>query len=146
MVCPCIRRINRNCTLRWKMTIDYSYRGIPPALMHSYPSPRDVLLSLFQMINLARVHDKCGIKKYWEEKIESHVQRMGNEDLRMKNSALSKCVYVYHRESDLFFDNCCYRITSSIVSLLFPFVLFSSLFSRAGNCKERLGRITEMKR
>ncbi|KAF4108463.1 hypothetical protein G5714_011222 [Onychostoma macrolepis] len=42
------------------------------------------------MINLARVHDKYGLKKYWEEKIESHGQRMGNEDSRMKNSALSK--------------------------------------------------------
>lgn len=102
--------------------------GIPQELMHSYLSPRDVLLSLFQMINLARIHDKYGLKKYWEEKIESHGQRMGNEDSRMKNSALSKCVYVYHRESDLFFDNCCYRITSSIVLLFFPFVTFQAYF------------------
>ncbi|XP_051765725.1 uncharacterized protein LOC127520980 isoform X2 [Ctenopharyngodon idella] len=45
-----------------------------------------------KMINLARIHDKYGVKKFWEEKIESHVQRTGNEDSRMKNSALSKCV------------------------------------------------------
>ncbi|ROL54988.1 hypothetical protein DPX16_5017 [Anabarilius grahami] len=43
-----------------------------------------------KMINLACVHDKYGLKKFWEEKIESHVQRTGNEDSRMKNSALSK--------------------------------------------------------
>ncbi|CAM4728868.1 unnamed protein product [Leuciscus chuanchicus] len=43
-----------------------------------------------KMINLARLHDKYGLKMFWEEKIESHVQRMGNEDSRMNNSALSK--------------------------------------------------------
>ncbi|KAK9968750.1 hypothetical protein ABG768_003058 [Culter alburnus] len=42
------------------------------------------------MINLACIHDKYGLKKFWEEKIESHVQRTGNEDSRLKNSALSK--------------------------------------------------------
>lgn len=129
MVCPCIIRIYRYCMLRWKMTIGYSWEENHKHWCTAInPSPRDVLLSLFQMINLARIHDKYGLKKYWEEKIESHVQRMGNEDSRMKNSALSKCVYVYHRESDLFFDNCCYRITSSIVLLFFPFVTFRAYF------------------
>jgi len=52
------------------------------------------------MINLARLHDKYGLKMFWEEKIESHVERMGNEDSRMNKSALSKCVR-------LFSDDCC---------------------------------------
>ncbi|KAL1267093.1 hypothetical protein QQF64_002768 [Cirrhinus molitorella] len=42
-----------------------------------------------KMINLARVHDKYGVKKFWEEKIESYVERVENEDSRMKSSALS---------------------------------------------------------
>ncbi|RXN03373.1 leucine-rich repeat-containing 2 [Labeo rohita] len=62
-----------------------------------------------QMINLARVHDKYGVKKFWEEKIESHIERTGNEDSRMKSSALSKCV---------FFDNCCRRITHNPTCLV----------------------------
>ncbi|KTG02947.1 hypothetical protein cypCar_00029732, partial [Cyprinus carpio] len=54
-----------------------------------------------KMINLARIHDKYGLKKFWEEKIESHVQRIGNEDSRMKNSALSKCVCLSQRVKSL---------------------------------------------
>ncbi|KAG1927474.1 hypothetical protein F2P79_024230 [Pimephales promelas] len=45
---------------------------------------------VLHMINLARLHDKYGLKMFWEEKIESHVERMGNEDSRMNKSALSK--------------------------------------------------------
>ncbi|XP_056322110.1 protein FAM240C-like [Danio aesculapii] len=42
------------------------------------------------MMNLARIHDKHQLKKFWEQKIESHSERMGNEDCRMKSSALSR--------------------------------------------------------
>ncbi|CAB1318087.1 unnamed protein product [Coregonus sp. 'balchen'] len=39
-------------------------------------------------MSLARIHDKHKLKKYWEEKIESHSDMMGNEESRMKSSAL----------------------------------------------------------
>ncbi|XP_018592194.1 protein FAM240A [Scleropages formosus] len=41
-------------------------------------------------MNLARIHDKYKTKKFWEQKIENHCQMTSNEELRMKNSALSK--------------------------------------------------------
>lgn len=41
-------------------------------------------------MSLARIHDKHKLKKYWEEKIESHSDIMGSEESRMKSSALSK--------------------------------------------------------
>ncbi|XP_041936990.1 protein FAM240C-like [Alosa sapidissima] len=41
-------------------------------------------------MNLARIHDKHKLKNFWEQKIENHSQMMGDEDLRMKRSALSK--------------------------------------------------------
>ncbi|KAA0704304.1 hypothetical protein E1301_Tti000054 [Triplophysa tibetana] len=49
------------------------------------PCPPDA-----SMMNSARIHDKCTLKKFWEQKIEKHVERKGNEDSRMKTSALSK--------------------------------------------------------
>ncbi|XP_065113881.1 protein FAM240C-like [Paramisgurnus dabryanus] len=42
------------------------------------------------MMNSARIHDKYTLKKFWEQKIEKHMERTGNEDSRMKSSALSK--------------------------------------------------------
>lgn len=69
------------------------------------------------MINLARLHDKYGVKMFWEEKIESHVQRVGNEDSRMNNSALSKCVCLSREVKALL--RYCYRITLSNVLLSF---------------------------
>ncbi|XP_063068617.1 protein FAM240C-like [Engraulis encrasicolus] len=41
-------------------------------------------------MNLARIHDKHKLRKFWEEKIESHSQMMGHEEVRKKRSALSK--------------------------------------------------------
>ncbi|XP_048876280.1 protein FAM240C-like [Brienomyrus brachyistius] len=41
-------------------------------------------------MNLARIHDKCSTKKFWERKIEHHCKMTTNEELRMKTSALSK--------------------------------------------------------
>ncbi|KAL6472362.1 hypothetical protein MHYP_G00185500 [Metynnis hypsauchen] len=49
------------------------------------PSPPDL-----SAMNLARIHDKHKLKKFWEQKIERHSQMMGNEEFRMKRSALSK--------------------------------------------------------
>lgn len=45
-----------------------------------------------QAMNLARIHDKQKLKKFWEQKIERHHQMTGNEEARMKRSALSKYV------------------------------------------------------
>ncbi|XP_026799501.1 protein FAM240C [Pangasianodon hypophthalmus] len=41
-------------------------------------------------MNLARIHDKQKLKKFWEQKIERHHQMTGKEEARMKRSALSK--------------------------------------------------------
>ncbi|XP_066506518.1 protein FAM240B [Hoplias malabaricus] len=49
------------------------------------PSPPDP-----SAMNLARIHDKHKLRKFWEQKIERHSQMMGNEEFRMKRSALSK--------------------------------------------------------
>ncbi|KAG7322566.1 hypothetical protein KOW79_013912 [Hemibagrus wyckioides] len=43
-----------------------------------------------EAMNLARIHDKQKLKKFWEQKIERHHQMTGNEEARMKQSALSK--------------------------------------------------------
>lgn len=66
------------------------FRARPEAPMRSHPSPWDIWVLLFQMMNLARIHDKRTLKKFWEQKIEKHVERTGSEDSRMKTSALSK--------------------------------------------------------
>lgn len=47
-------------------------------------------------MNLARIHDKQKLKTFWEEKIERHDQMTGNEEARMKSSALSKYVRLPH--------------------------------------------------
>nr|XP_014347428.1 PREDICTED: uncharacterized protein LOC106704593 isoform X2 [Latimeria chalumnae] len=36
------------------------------------------------------VHDACGLKNFWEKKIEKQTQRLQNEDNRLKKSALMK--------------------------------------------------------
>ncbi|KAK2823240.1 hypothetical protein Q7C36_019840 [Tachysurus vachellii] len=41
-------------------------------------------------MNLAQIHDKQKLKKFWEQKIERHHQMTGKEEARMKRSALSK--------------------------------------------------------
>ncbi|XP_066499339.1 protein FAM240C [Hoplias malabaricus] len=41
-------------------------------------------------MNAALIHDKLFIKTFWEQKISNHTQLTENEELRMKNSALSK--------------------------------------------------------
>ncbi|KAJ7986960.1 hypothetical protein DPEC_G00333790 [Dallia pectoralis] len=41
-------------------------------------------------MSLARLHDKHKLRKYWEEKIETHCDMMGNEETRLRNSALSR--------------------------------------------------------
>ncbi|KAF7701011.1 hypothetical protein HF521_002176 [Silurus meridionalis] len=43
-----------------------------------------------QAMNLARIHDKQKLQKFWEQKIERHHQMTGKEEARMKRSALSK--------------------------------------------------------
>ncbi|XP_035248087.1 protein FAM240C-like [Anguilla anguilla] len=41
-------------------------------------------------MSLARIHDKYRLRKFWEQKIANHGQMVGNEEIRMKRSALSK--------------------------------------------------------
>ncbi|XP_058245475.1 protein FAM240C [Hemibagrus wyckioides] len=41
-------------------------------------------------MNAALIHDKLFIKGLWEKRITNHSQMTENEELRMKNSALSK--------------------------------------------------------
>ncbi|XP_076857352.1 protein FAM240C [Brachyhypopomus gauderio] len=41
-------------------------------------------------MNEALIHDKLFIKTFWEKRIGNHTKDIENEELRMKNSALSK--------------------------------------------------------
>lgn len=41
-------------------------------------------------MNVALIHDKLFIKDLWEQKIAKHDQRTETEDMRKKNSALTK--------------------------------------------------------
>ncbi|XP_060786784.1 protein FAM240B [Neoarius graeffei] len=41
-------------------------------------------------MNAALIHDKLFIKAFWEKRISNHTQITNSEELRMKNSALSK--------------------------------------------------------
>lgn len=118
----------------------FSSGGIPETLMHSYPSPWNILVSLFQMINSARLHDKYGLKMFWEEKIESHVQRMGNEDSRMNNSALSKCVCLSRDVKALL--RWLLLLNNFIQCAAFLSVPFRGYFC-GGNCIERLGGVNQ---
>ncbi|XP_017324326.1 protein FAM240B [Ictalurus punctatus] len=41
-------------------------------------------------MNAALIHDKVFIKTFWEKRITNHSQMTEDEELRMKNSALTK--------------------------------------------------------
>ncbi|XP_027023277.2 protein FAM240C [Tachysurus fulvidraco] len=41
-------------------------------------------------MNAALIHDKLFIKGFWEKRITNHSQIKENEELRLKNSAMSK--------------------------------------------------------
>ncbi|XP_053359152.1 protein FAM240B [Clarias gariepinus] len=41
-------------------------------------------------MNAALIHDKLFIKSFWEKRISNHTQMTDGEEIRMKNSALSK--------------------------------------------------------
>ncbi|KAL4660894.1 protein FAM240A [Arapaima gigas] len=42
------------------------------------------------IMNVAKIHDKCVIMHFWEQKIEHHGRMAEDEEVRMKNSALSR--------------------------------------------------------
>ncbi|XP_024274169.1 protein FAM240B [Oncorhynchus tshawytscha] len=48
-------------------------------------------------MNVALIHDKLFIKDLWEQKIAKHDQRTETEDMRKKNSSLTKLRDEWHR-------------------------------------------------